>query len=110
MSSDMPKSVRLESSIGVCPSCQQTVEHPQSQQVKHIGDLTVSFGPCQSCQAPLVVMTIQGSAQTTAIGLMTDCGQAEINQFWGQAPISENDCIALHQWLEQPLRVTHLVS
>jgi len=48
MSLDNPKSLRLESSIGLCPSCQRPVKHGLSQQVKQLGDLTVSHGPCQS--------------------------------------------------------------
>lgn len=96
--------------VGICPVCQQTVSHTLKQRIKSVRDMNLSYGACTSCNTPLLLLTIQSSVQTTAIGLVTDLSKEEVIEHWGSASLSENDVIAVHTLLQKSEFIKKLSS
>ena len=90
----------LESFIR-CPLCGQHYNSKKSRIVKKTDGLIILYLMCSKCQSSAMTMISTGSSSITSVSVITDIIEKDIERFQNQKPISADDVLELHTFLEK---------
>ncbi len=85
-----------------CPACKQPLDFIDQRIINQVKDQILTHGECGSCGSYLLLFEFgRSGAVLSAALLVTDLVADDVERFQGQPPISDNDVIAIHNWLTQ---------
>lgn len=95
----------LQKLLAVCPFCQTTQGEFTTSVVDEANDAELIHVRCQSCKAAMVALLFTTGPMISSIGMLTDLTLEDVSHFQRQRILSEDDLLALHEFLSQPVVV-----
>lgn len=102
----LPEGLKL---ISACPICGNRYKPTQAKVIEQKGDAHLVHIECQNCQSGVVALIVRGGIGISSIGLITDLTADDVSRFKESEPLSEEDCLAIHEFLEAKLEAKKIV-
>lgn len=86
--------------LTICPLCQATYNPLKTQIMAERDDAHLVYLECRQCGSAVMALVTTGGAGLSSVGAVTDLTTQEISDLPLRAAVTEDDVLALHQWLE----------
>src|SRR5574337_973599 len=87
--------------LAQCPLCQATYQDAEIKLVGENGATKLFHCRCQTCGQAMLAVILESSGWVSSVGLVTDLEAKDALQFQAAAPVSSDECVQMHQFLEQ---------
>lgn len=87
--------------LTICPICQATYNPLKTQIMAERDDAHVVYLECRQCGSSVLALVTTSLAGLSSIGTVTDLTSHEIVAAQQHQPISHDDVLNLHAWLER---------
>jgi len=102
----MKKSVKK---VEHCPLCDASLNSFALCEVKKTGNMRLQYITCASCHSSLLQIDVEQESICTSIRMLTDLNKKDVDRFWNNTHIQENDILDIHELIQQPMSMQHLL-
>lgn len=86
--------------LTICPLCQATYNPLKTQIMAERDDSHLVYLECRQCGSAVMALVTTGGAGLSSVGAVTDLTSQEIIDSPHRDVVTEDDVLALHQWLD----------
>lgn len=94
----LPEGLRMISS---CPVCGHRYGPDQARLIEEKGEAHLVHIQCAKCQGGVIALIVKGGIGVSSVGLVTDLTAEDVYRFKESDSLTEDDCIAIHEYLER---------
>ena len=104
------KQEALEKLLSSCPFCRSKQAGFVTSVISESRDAELVHARCSICQGALVALLFSTGPIISSIGLVTDLSLEDVSRFQASTAITEDDLLALHEWLHHGKSVDQLLK
>lgn len=104
------KQEALEKLLAACPFCRSRQASFITGVISESRDAELVHARCSICQGALVALLFSTGPIISSIGLVTDLSLADVSRFQHSKTITEDDLLAIHEWLRHGASVDQLLK
>lgn len=104
------KQEALEKLLASCPFCRSKQASFITSVINESRDAELVHARCSICQGALVALLFSTGPIISSIGLVTDLSLEDVSRFQASQAITEDDLLALHEWLHHSKNVDQLLK
>jgi hypothetical protein len=86
--------------VSHCPVCERSSHGVDVRVLEAEGDAFRLHVTCRKCRCAVVSLIVSAPPSLTAVSVMTDLSYEDVGRFIRSTPVSVNDVIETHAWLE----------
>jgi transcription elongation factor Elf1 len=83
-----------------CPLCGQNYDSKKIKVVERKDGLMIFYLVCPRCKSSVMTMVSASSLGVTSVSMLTDITEEDMERFKNKEPISADDVLELHMFLE----------
>lgn len=87
--------------VAHCPVCDRSAHGTDVRILETSGDTFRLHVGCRRCRSSTVAMVVASPPALTAVAVLTDLSVSDAERLRSASPISINDVIETHAWMEQ---------
>lgn len=104
------KQEALEKLLASCPFCHTQPAKFITSVINESHDAELVHARCSICQGALVALLFSTGPIISSIGLVTDLSLEDVSRFQAGRAITEDDLLAIHEWLHHSKSVDQLLK
>lgn len=86
--------------VSHCPVCERAAHGVDVRVLRVEGDTHTLHVTCRRCRTASLAMVVAAPPALTAVSVMTDVTAEDVQRLLRQGPVSVNDVIDMHAWIE----------
>ncbi len=90
----------LSKLLAQCPMCQATYLKDDLRLLGEKGATRLFHCTCRACGHAMLAMVLEAHGSVSSVGLMTDLEAPDALRFRDLEPVSADECIAMHRFLQ----------
>ena len=87
--------------IRQCALCETEYDQKGIKTIEKKEGVSLMHCTCKTCHGAVLVLLASTPVGVTSVGMITDLTVKDIKQLKGKAPITEDDVLAFHQFVQQ---------